>query len=79
MTIMTMSTNRIFRNEDGQWYFHVRGNQAAGPYASQQDAGRALADHVRSCQRRTTLTVPWPREWTPSRLLRRGVSAPRHT
>ena len=74
-----MSSNRIFQGEDQQFYFHVRGNQAVGPFASTQDAGRALAKHVKSCQRRTDFTVPWPRDWNPSRLLRRTASTPRHT
>lgn len=74
-----MTTNRIFQGEDQQWYFHVRGNQAVGPFPSHLDAGTALGEHVRVCKRRTDLTIPWPREWTPTRLLRRAASAPRHT
>jgi hypothetical protein len=74
-----ITTNRIFQGEDEQWYFHVRGNQAAGPFASVNDAGSALAKHVSTCKRRTDFVVPWPRGWTPSRLLRRAIAAPRHT
>jgi len=74
-----MTTNRIFQGEDGEWYFHMRGNQAAGPFASFQEAGAALNRHVKTCKRRTDFNIPWPRAWTPARLLRRGVSAPRHT
>mgnify|MGYP006204545787 CR=1 FL=1 len=74
-----MMSNRIFQGEDDQWYFHVRGNQAVGPFASAQDAGSALAEHVNTCKRRTDFQVPWPRHWTRARLLRRAVSAPRHT
>ncbi len=73
-----MTTNRIFQGEDQQWYFHVRGNQAAGPFASQQEAGSALNQHVRACQRRTEFALPWPRAWTPTRLLRRAGSTQRH-
>ncbi len=64
-------TNRIFQDKDQQWYFHVRGNQAAGPYASYQEAASALGEHVKSCKRRTDFIVPW-RGWAPSRLLRRA-------
>lgn len=74
-----MTTNRIFQGEDQQWYFHMRGNQAAGPFESYQEAGAALTRHVKTCKRRTDFSIPWPRAWTPTRLLRRSVSAPRHT
>ncbi len=72
-----MTTERIFQGEDQQWYFNVRGNQAAGPFPSFKDAADALARHVKVCKRRTDFTLPWPREWTPSRLLRRSQSAAR--
>lgn len=75
----TMTTSRIFLGEDQQWYFHVRGNQSVGPFASFQEAGGALNEHVRTCQRRVDFSLPWPRDWTPTRLLRRPGSAPRHT
>lgn len=71
-------TDRIFQGEDQQWYFNVRGNQAVGPFASLSDAGDALRTHVRSCQRRMDITLPWPQEWNPARLLRR-TSAARHS
>lgn len=74
-----MTTDRIFQGEDQQWYFNVRGNQAVGPFASVQDAGDALRKHVKTCKRRTDFTLPWPRDWSPSRLLRRPASAARHT
>lgn len=74
-----METNRIFQGDDAQWYFHVRGNQAVGPFTSAQDAGAALGEHVKTCKRRTDFTVPWPRGWAPTRLLRRAAAAPRHT
>jgi hypothetical protein len=74
-----MTTNRIFQGEDQQWYFHVRGNQAVGPFLSFNDAGDALGKHVSNCKRRTDELIPWPRDWTPARLLRRAVSAPRHS
>lgn len=74
-----MTTDRIFQGEDAQWYFNVRGNQAVGPFATFADAGNALDAHVKACKRRTDLTLAWPREWNPVRLLRRGTSTPRHT
>ncbi|MEQ8857017.1 MAG: hypothetical protein RIC56_00080 [Pseudomonadales bacterium] len=74
-----MTTNRIFQGEDQHWYFHVRGNQAAGPFASVQEAGSALNEHVKTCQRRTDFSLAWPRHWMPVRLLRRGDSAARHS
>lgn len=73
-----MTTDRIFQGEDQQWYFNVRGNQAVGPFASAQLASDALTRHVRTCQRRIEFAVPWPREWRPSRLLRRAASPARH-
>jgi hypothetical protein len=71
--------DRIFLGEDQQWYFNVRGNQAVGPFASSQDAAEALSKHVKSCKRRTELSVPWPRDWHPARLLKRTTAAPRHS
>lgn len=76
-----MQTNRIFQGDDQQWYFHVRGNQAVGPFGSSKDAEMGLGEHVKTCQRRVDTSVPsfpWPRGWTPSRLLRKAVAAPRH-
>lgn len=73
-----ITSNRIFQGDDTQWYFHMRGNQAAGPFATAQEAESALSAHVRACKRRMDFSVPWPRQWTPTRLLR-AVSAPRHT
>jgi hypothetical protein len=72
-----MATDRIFQGEDQQWYFNVRGNQAAGPFPSSQHAAEALARHVRTCKRRIELSVPWPRDWSPARLLRRSASTAR--
>jgi hypothetical protein len=73
-----MATDRIFQGEDQQWYFNVRGNQAVGPFATSQLAAEALIRHVRTCKRRTELAVPWPRDWSPARLLRRSASGARH-
>jgi hypothetical protein len=73
-----MATDRIFQGEDQQWYFNVRGNQAAGPYPSSQHAAEALARHVKVCKRRAEFTVSWPRDWRPTRLLRRSASGARH-
>ncbi|MFU8815990.1 MAG: DUF6316 family protein [Pseudomonadales bacterium] len=74
-----MTKDRIFLGEDQQWYFNVRGNQAAGPFASKQEAGEALSKHVSTCKRRTEFALAWPSEWSPTRLLRRAQSAPRHS
>ncbi len=73
------NADRIFQGEDQQWYFNVRGNQAVGPFPSRGDAGDALTAHVRVCQRRTDAISPWPRDWSPARLLRRSATTPRHT
>lgn len=73
------NADRIFQGEDQQWYFNVRGNQAAGPFPSRGEAGAALTAHVRICQRRTDVTLPWLRDWNPAKLLRRATSTPRHT
>ena len=73
-----ITSSRIFQGEDQQWYFHVRGNQAVGPFPSPQEAGTSLAEHVRTCQRRTD-SMPWLRQLTPGRLLRRPAPATRHT
>jgi hypothetical protein len=72
-----MMKDRIFLGEDQQWYFNVRGNQAAGPFASSEDAAVALMEHVKSCKRRTEFALAWPSEWTPTRLLRRTASPSR--
>jgi hypothetical protein len=73
-----MKTDRIFQGEDQQWYFNVRGNQAVGPFESLQSASDALARHVKACKRRTEFVLPWPRDWSPARLLRRSTSTARH-
>ncbi|MFW6092919.1 MAG: hypothetical protein ACODAC_03020 [Pseudomonadota bacterium] len=77
--ISLMKTERIFQGEDQQWYFNVRGNQAVGPFASFGDAADALSEHVRTCKRRIDFAFAWPRGLSPTRLLRRAPSAPRHT
>jgi hypothetical protein len=74
-----MTKERIFLGEDQQWYFNVRGNQAVGPFASFQEAGDALSRHVKTCKRRTEFALAWPSEWSPTRLLRRAASEPRHS
>ena len=71
-------TERIFLGEDQLWYFHVRGNQAVGPFPSSQEAAEALARHVTACKRRTESALPWPTEWSPARLLKRSTGSPRH-
>ena len=74
-----MTTERIFQGEDQQWYFSVRGNQAAGPFASLQEAETALAEHVQSCRRRSDTVFGWPESLKPSRLLKRPAAVPRRT
>jgi len=72
----TRTTDRIFEAEDGGWYFHVRGNQAVGPFDSFHQAESALGHHVSHCRNRLDIKLSWPRLATGLMLRRRRT--PRH-
>jgi hypothetical protein len=42
-----MSSDRITKHEDGQWYFRVRGNQLIGPFENSEEAEKAFARYRR--------------------------------
>jgi hypothetical protein len=69
--------DRIYQGEDDQWYYHTRGNNAAGPFDSEQAAEKALAKQVRHWSGTHSPLQAWPRAWHPGRLFRRSAS--RHT
>lgn len=62
--------DRIYQDGDNRWYFHVRGNQIVGPFASFEQAERGLLKHVSACRTRTTSRFRWPRIMLPGRLWR---------
>lgn len=73
-----MSPDRLHQREDELWYFNVRGNQVVGPFVTYHDASQALTSHVNNCRQRLEGRLMWPRSLTPSRLLRRASTEPRH-
>jgi hypothetical protein len=69
--------DRIYKGEDDQWYFAIRGNQRGGPFRSYDDAEAGLNRHVDRCKQRLGgAPLRWPRSWNPLKALRR--SAARH-
>ena len=56
-----MSSERIFKREDGRWYFHIRGNTSMGPYSNQREASESMTRYVESCRRQAELSFVWPR------------------
>ncbi len=68
-----MMNERIYQDERGGWYFHIRGNQIAGPFESYDLAESGLNKHVSSCSKRVSGGFRWPRNWHPARLLRRSA------
>jgi len=46
-----MNSERIYQDEDNQWFYSRRGEHA-GPYASEQEARRELKLYVRGRNRR---------------------------
>lgn len=65
--------DRIYKAEDGQWYFRVRGNAAVGPYEHRPDAERELAQRLRQWRSGMGPKRVWPRNLHPFRLVRRSV------
>ena len=55
-----MTNERIYQDEDGQWYIRARGN-ARGPFPSQTEAEDALASMLRSYQPRKPKAPRTPR------------------
>ena len=56
-----MSSERIFRREDGRWYFRIRGNTSMGPYSSHREANESLTRYTASCRRQAEMSFTWPR------------------
>ena len=73
-----MDTERIYQGEDAQWYFHVRGNQQMGPFATNGEAEAALDAHVAACRRRLELTSLLPSVLAPFKGRRQAATRPRH-
>lgn len=70
----TQQHQRIYQAEDQRWYFQARDRKLFGPFDDEQEAGRALARHVRDCEIRDSLAYRfgWPRRWNPMRFARRS-------
>ena len=67
---------RIFE-EEGQWFFRVRGNSHVGPFQSHHDAQQALRNIIKGYRRAVVQgkqRALWPRAWRPARLLRRSAT-----
>lgn len=62
---------RIYQDPNHNWFFHVRGNQIAGPFVSYETAESALARHVATCRQRSVGQFFWPRYLLPGRLFRK--------
>ncbi len=77
-----MNSERIFKRQDGRWYFRIRGNTSMGPYETHREANDSMARYVASCRRQSELRFVWPR-WLHVRHWIRRVSehetAPPHT
>ena len=67
---------RIYRGDDGSWYYRARGNDAVGPYDSQEAAEAALDRQVQSWSGRGKPRTIWTQHLPSSKLFRR--SATRH-
>jgi hypothetical protein len=65
-------SERIFQDEDEQWYYRTRGNHAIGPFPNQHLAEQALAKKIRSWAGRADPKAVWPRHLQPSRIWRRS-------
>ena len=65
---------RIYQDDNGAWFYHIRGNQVVGPFDSYDLADHNLNKHVSSCSRRVSAGFQWPRNWSPGRLLRRSAA-----
>ena len=65
-----MTTDRIYQNDQGEWFFHLRGEQSAGPFINYDEAAWELNNFV---QRKN---IQFTRPFAP--LLRRFIRrAPR--
>lgn len=62
---------RIYQDENRNWFFHVRGNQIVGPFVSYELAEHALAKHVATCRHRSAGRFFWPRNLLPGRIFRK--------
>ena len=41
-----MANDRIYQNDDGEWFFRVRGNHDVGPFPTEAQAVEKLEKHV---------------------------------
>jgi hypothetical protein len=71
---LVMNKERIFENEDGSWYFRIRGNATMGPYTTYREANDSRERYVESCRRQSDLTPSWPR-WLHLRFWTRRLSS----
>ena len=42
-----MSTERIYQDEQGDWFFHLRGEQSAGPFLNFDEAEWELSKFIK--------------------------------
>ncbi len=59
MIEQSKTSERIFE-ADGQWFYRIRGEQNAGPFASHKDAEKALSRFVRKCRGRMQFRLRLP-------------------
>jgi Domain of unknown function (DUF6316) len=67
-----MNSERIFRREDGRWYFRIRGKTSMGPYSSHREASESLTRYTESCRRQSEMSFAWPRWLHVKHWLRRA-------
>ena len=65
--------DRIFQADDGQWYYRVRSNQDAGPFASRAVAQRKLDKQMRMWTGFGPL-ANWKRALQSNKVMRRSAT-----
>jgi hypothetical protein len=68
-----MADDRVYKNDNGQWFFRIRGKQDIGPFDTQAKATEMLDKRVTTWSDRTSPNSPWPRSWRP-RIFRRSAT-----
>jgi hypothetical protein len=66
--------DRIYQDDNRNWFFHVRGNQIVGPFVTYEHAEKALSKHVATCRHRSSGRFLWPRSLLPGRLFRKAAA-----
>ena len=65
---------RIYRGDNGSWYYRARGTDAVGPFATLEDAETALKKQTRSWSGRARRRTIWSQHLPSSKLFRRSAS-----